>query len=177
MPDSGESSWTDAYSGRERVRMVVELLDEPTTITDIAERADVAWGTAESELERLVEQNDARVDTRDGKTVYGPNPVQLLFDELLDLIHDHSREELETRLVERQSDLESLQGEYDVETLEALRERLTDDDLSAAEMREIRNGASTWSALETEIRLTKHALQLYDDVTELADGDDRPAFA
>lgn len=177
MPDSGESAWTDAYSGRERVRMVIELLDEPTTITEIAERADVAWGTAESEIKRLVEQNDARVHSHDGKAVYGPNPVQLLLGELLDLIQEHSREELETALVEHQSELESLQAEYDVETLEALRERLTDEYLSAAEMREIRNVASTWSALETEIRLTKHALQLYDDVTELANGDDRLAPA
>lgn len=178
MPEPDEEAWKEEYSGRERVRLVVEMLDEPATVTDIADRAAVAWGTADSELERLLAEKKVREHTVDGKTRYGPNPVQMLVDEVLDLIDENTRDELESALVEYTSQVESLRDEYGVETLSELRDDLVEADLSAAEMREVRNAASTWETLETEIRLTKHALQLYDDVTRLSDSNgDRLAIA
>jgi len=178
MMEPDTEAWKEEYSGRERVRMVVEILDAPATVTDIADRADVAWGTADSELENLLAENRVQEHTVDGKTKYGPNPVQMLVDEVLDLISENTREELESVLVEHTSQVESLQDEYEVEALSELRDKLVEEDLSAEKMREIRNVASTWEALETEIRLTKHALQLYDDVTRLSDSNgDRLAVA
>lgn len=179
MTGPNTDAWKNEFSGRERVRMVVENLDEPATVTEIADRADVAWGTADSELDNLLAGKTVQEHTVDGKTTYAPNPVQMLFDELLDLITEHSREELESNLVEAQSHIESLQTEFGVETLVELRDRLVTEDLSAEEMRAVRSAASTWDALETERRLTKHALQLYDDVSQFsdADGDERPLVA
>lgn len=40
-------------SDRERVRHVVELLEEPTPIQEIADRAEVSRTTADDELQRL----------------------------------------------------------------------------------------------------------------------------
>ncbi|WP_241988324.1 MULTISPECIES: ArsR family transcriptional regulator [unclassified Halorubrum] len=171
MSEPNEEAWKDQYSGRERVRMVVETLDEPETVTAIADRADVAWATADSELETLVAENRAEEHTVDGQTKYAPNPVQILIEEVLDLISENSRDELESTLVEHTAQVESLQEEYEVETLSELRNKLVEEDLSTEEMRTIRNAATTWEALETEIRLSKHALQLYTDVTQLSDSD------
>jgi len=171
MTEPNVEAWKDEYSGRERVRMVVELLDEPATVSDIADRADVAWGTADSELENLLAEKKVQEYTDDGNTKYGLNPVQMLVEEVLELINENARDELESDLVEYKSQVESLQDEYEVETLSELRDNLIEEDLSAEKMREIRNVASTWEALETEIRLTKHALELYDDVTRLSDSD------
>jgi len=171
MSEPNEEAWKDQYSGRERVRIVVETLDEPETVTAIADRADVAWATADSELETLVAENRAEEHTVDGQTKYAPNPVQILIEEVLDLISENSRDELESTLVEHTAQVESLQEEYEVETLSELRNKLVEEDLSTEEMRTIRNAATTWEALETEIRLSKHALQLYTDVTQLSDSD------
>jgi len=157
--------------------MVVETLDDPATITEIAENADVAWGTADSELENSLAEKKVQEHIVDGKTKYAPNPVQMLVEEVLDLIYENSRDDLETTLVEYTAEIESLQTEYAVETLPELREKLVGQDLSAEEMREIRNAASTWDALDTEIRLSKHALQLYEDVTRLSDADEDDRFA
>ncbi|TKX83164.1 ArsR family transcriptional regulator, partial [Halorubrum sp. SS5] len=88
----------------------------------------------------------------------------MLIEEVLDLISENSRDELESTLVEHTAQVESLQEEYEVETLSELRNKLVEEDLSTEEMRTIRNAATTWEALETEIRLSKHALQLYTDV-------------
>ncbi|GAB3693819.1 DUF7342 family protein [Halorubrum pallidum] len=171
MGEPNEEAWKEEYSGRERVRVVVETLGEPETVTAIADRADVAWATADSELENLMAENKAEEHTVDGQTKYAPNPVQILIEEVLDLISENSRDELESALVEHTAQVESLREEYEVETLSELRNKLVEEDLSTEEMRTIRNAASTWETLETEIRLSKHALQLYTDVTQLSDSD------
>lgn len=168
-------TWTEQTSGRERVRMVVDALDEPATINGIAERADVAWETANSEIERLEAENRVR-KTDDGK--YEPNPVQQFIDQILQLIDEHSQPELESQLEEYQQQLEDLEDEYGVTSAKQMRERLTDDDVSAEEIREVRNVADTWDALEREIRLLKDALQLYDDVSRLSESNgDTPITA
>lgn len=171
MTEPDPEAWKANTSGRERVRMVVETLDEPAAVSTIAEEADVAWATANSELERLLAEN--QVEAHDGGSKYGPNPVRQFLDQVVELIEEHERDELEEQLVEYQSRIESLRDEHDARDAEEFRERLTED-LSAGEMREVRTVASTWNALETERRLVKQALNFYEDVSRLS-GDDRGA--
>lgn len=179
MTKPDPEAWTETTSGRERVRTVVDTLDEPATVTEIAEQADVAWATADSELDRLVAENRVREIDSEGRTKYVPNPVQQFLDQILELIERNDRDELEARLVDYQSQLESLQDEHGTDTASEFRERLTAEDRSAEELQEIRNIATTWEALETERRLVKHALQLYDDVTHFSDSssDNEVVFA
>jgi predicted transcriptional regulator len=172
MSQPNSEAWKENATGRERVRMVVELLEEPSTVTEIADEADVAWDTADSELDRMMTENLVDEYEVDGRTKYGPNMVRQFLDQVLDLIKENDREELETQLVEYQERLESLQEEYDAGSASEFRELLTEEDTTAEEMREIRNIASTWEALETEIRLTKQALNFYDDVSRLSGPDD-----
>lgn len=70
--------------------------------------------------------------------------------------------------MEYQSRIEDLQDETGTESVEAHREVISEENLSAVEMRNVRNTVSTWEALETERRLTKHALRFYDDVESLS---------
>jgi len=155
-------------SGRERVRHVVELLDEPTSVQEIADRADVSRTTADDELQRLKSDDWVTETTLDGTKAYDLNPVRMLFDEVTDLIEAHSRDELESQLTELKVEQEELATEYDVSSLDEFRERLADEELSAEELRERRNVIATWDAINTELGLVKHALQLYDDVSELS---------
>ncbi len=159
--------------------MTVELLAEPASVSAIAEDASVAWGTAESEIERLVDDGRVRQVTVDGDTKYEPNPVQEFLAQVLELIRENERDGLEERLVEYQERIEALQTEYGVDAGSRLREGITEDDLRSAEMREIRNVADTWEALETERRLVKQALNLYDDVRRFdqGEGDSEPVSA
>lgn len=174
MSDPDPEAWEENTTGRERVRMVVELLEEPATITEIADEADVAWDTADSELERMMAENLIKQYADEGQTKYGPNLVRQFIDQILDLIEENDREELEAQLVEYQERVESLQEEYGAGSVSQFRERLTEENRTAEDMREIRNIASTWEALETEIRLTKHALNFYEDISHLSGlGDDQ----
>lgn len=174
MSESDPRSWTDHLSGRERVRRVVEVLDGPTTVKEIADRADVARTTADDELERLSSDDWVTETATEGTKAYDLNPVRLLFDELTDLIEDNSREDLERTLADLTADREDLVEEYDAESLSALREQFVEEELSAAELQDRRNVISTWEALDTEISLVENALHLYDDVVELSSpsGDD-----
>ncbi|PGF18364.1 hypothetical protein CP556_14550 [Natrinema sp. CBA1119] len=103
----------------------------------------------------------------------------MLFDEVTDLIEEHSRDELESQLTELKAEQEELAAEYNVDSLTEFREQLAVDELSADELRERRNVITTWEAINTEIGLVKHALQLYGDVVELSSlqTDSRSTFA
>lgn len=168
MSEPTPESWTETTSGRERVRHVVEVLDEPTPVQEIANRADVSRATADDELQRLESDDWVTETTVDGTKAYDLNPVRMLFDEVTDLIEAQSREELESQLTELKEEQEELAAAYDVRSLDAFREQLAEEDLSAEELRERRNVIATWEALNTDLRLVKHALQLYDDVVELS---------
>ncbi|WP_411800344.1 ArsR family transcriptional regulator [Halonotius sp. F2-221B] len=168
MAESTPPSWTADTSGRERVRHVAETLTEPTPVGEIAERAEVSRATAADELQGLASDDWVTETTVDGTQAYDLNPVRLLFDEVTDLIDEHSREELEQRLADLKTEQEEVATDYDATSLAAFREQLATEELSAAELRERRNVIETWEAINTEIGLVKHALQLYDDVVELA---------
>ena len=168
MTESDQRSWTAQMSGRERVRQVVELLDEPTPVQEIADRADVARATADDELGRLKSDDWVTETTVEGTKAYDLNPVRMLFDEVTDLIEAHSRGELETQLTELKEKQEELATAYDVRSLEAFRNELASEELSTEELRERRNVIATWEAINTELGLVKHALHLYDDVVELS---------
>jgi DNA-binding Lrp family transcriptional regulator len=176
MAESNPASWTERMSGRERVRHVVELLDGPTPVQEIADRADVSRATADDELQRLESDDWVTETTVDGTKAYDLNPVRMLFDEVTDLIGAHSRDELESQLTELKGEQEELAAEYDVSSLDEFREQLADEELSAEELRERRNVIATWEGLNTELGLVKHALHLYDDVVELSSlGTDSPS--
>jgi Mn-dependent DtxR family transcriptional regulator len=168
MAESNPRSWTEKMSGRERVRQVVELLDEPTPVQEIANRADVSRATADDELQRLQSDDWVTETTVDGTKAYDLNPVRMLFDEVTDLIEAHSRDELESQLTELKQEQEELAAEYEVSSLDEFRGQLAAEELSADELRERRNVITTWEAINTELALVKHALQLYDDVVELS---------
>lgn len=165
---SEPGSWTESMSGRERIRHVVELLDGPTPVQEIADRADVSRTTADDELERLQRDDWVTETTVDGTKAYDLNPVRMLFDEVTDLIGAHSREELERQLTELKEEQEELAIEYDVNSLEEFRTQLAETDLSAEELRGRRNVIATWESINTELGLVRHALQLYEDVVELS---------
>jgi DNA-binding HxlR family transcriptional regulator len=175
MAEEGISSWQDDLTGRERVRAVVETLDGGATVQAIADRAEVSPTTASDELERLESENRVRKTLVDDKKGYELNPTRMFFEELMDLIEGHSRDELEAELEQLKSEQESLCDEFGVDSLVLLRERLVEEELSAEETREIRNAASTWEALNTELTLVRHALRLYDDVAELDGSTGSPA--
>lgn len=168
MTESNPESWRETMSGRERVRHVVELLEEPTPIQEIADQAEVSRTTADDELQRLASDDWVTETTIDGTKAYDLNPVRMLFDEVTDLIETYSRDELESQLTELTEEQEQLATEFNVASLTDFREQLAEKAFSAEDLRERRNVIATWESINTELGLVKHALHLYDDVVKLS---------
>jgi predicted transcriptional regulator len=164
LDDPDPDAWTAETTGRERVRIVSETLDSPATIADVADQAETSWDTARSELEGLVDQNRVRAVERDGETTYVLDSARQFLDEIQALVESHTKERLEDDLTRYKERVEALQDEFGADSASDFREQLTDDSLSADELREIRAAVETWDAYETELRLLRHALSLYDDI-------------
>lgn len=82
MSEPDPEAWTETMTALERVRAVVELLDEPASIEEISERADVSRNTAEEELDLLVVGSVVDLVTVDGTERYWVDPVRLFFEEI-----------------------------------------------------------------------------------------------
>ncbi|ADD03852.2 uncharacterized protein Nmag_0260 [Natrialba magadii ATCC 43099] len=134
-PDS--EAWVETMTARERVRAVVELLEEPTSADVIAGRANVSPDVAVRELERL----DVAESAGDGKWVLDRD--QLRDEEVRHLIETHDYEDLKDDLQEMQNERESLREEIND----------VDDDREETNMR------SSLAALESDIQLYQEVLR------------------
>jgi len=166
MTGSSSESWTGRLSGRERVRKVMEQVEEPTSIQEIADRAAVSRTIADDELYGLHRDDWITETTVDGMKAYDQNYVRKLVHEVTSLIETVPREKLERQLASLKEEQECLATEYDVSSLDEFRETLATEDLSADAVRERRNVIATWEAIDTDLELVTHALQLYDAVIE-----------
>lgn len=174
MTDTLAGSW-DEMSGRERVRAVMETLDGAATVQEISDRAEVSRNTADDELEQMEADNRVHQTLVNGNKGYQLNPIKLFFDEIMELIEEHTRSELNVELVDIKEEKEELEDEFDVESLTMFREQmLENEDLPADELRERQNVASTWETLNMEEKLYRHALRLYDDVQDISSADSTP---
>jgi len=151
-------------SARERIRSVALTLSEPRSTNWISDQAETAWSTTNQELEDLVDRGQLRSVDAGESTLYQPDYTRLLFDELRQLIEEHTREQLQAELTAIAEEIEDWQEAYDVETWEELEQSLADGTLSSAEIRERRDVIGDWQANEEDRRLIRHAFELYSDV-------------
>lgn len=169
MTDRGLDSWTEGLSARERVREIATTLTEPRSVEWIRKQADIsAWQTAKDELEMLVEFGQLHtIDGDGGNTKYAPNYQLRYITEVTELINNHTREELREEIATIQETIDEWQAEFDVASREALETTLTDEELTAAEIRERNRVLRQWERHEDTKRLLKHALELYEDAQAL----------
>lgn len=171
MTDELAGSW-DEMSGRERVRAVMETLNGAATVQEISDRADVSRNTADDELKQMEADNRVHQTLADGIKGYQLNPAKLFFDEIMELIEEHTRDELNIELANIKEQKEEFEDEFGVESLTMFREQMVENEnLSADELRESQSVASTWETLNMEEKIYRHALRLYDDVQDVSSTD------
>lgn len=172
MTDRGFGSWTDDLSARERVREIATTLTEPRSVEWVREQAQVSsWQTAKDELEMLVEFGQVHaVEGDDGNPKYAPNYQLRYFNEVTELINDHTRAELREEIAVIQGEIDEWKREFSVESRNELESTLTDDELDGKAIRNRNRVLRQWERYEDNKRLLKHALELYDDARELYPG-------
>lgn len=172
MTDRGLKSWTEDLSARERVREIATTLTQARSVEWVRDEAQISsWQTAKDELEMLVQfQQVQAIEGDDGNTKYAPNYQLRYFDEVTELINDHTREDLREEIARIQERIDEWKTEFDVESRDDLESTLTDEDLSSEDVRARNTVLRRWERYEDTKRLLKHALELYDDARSLYPG-------
>lgn len=172
MPDRGLDSWTSGLTARERVREIATTLTEPRSVEWVRQEAQVSsWQTAKDELEMLVEFGQIQtIEGDDGNTKYAPNYQLRYFNEVADLINDHTRDELREQIADLQEDIDAWKAVFDVEARADLEATLTDESLDSDEIRQRNAVLRQWERYEDNKRLLRHALELYDDARSFHPG-------
>lgn len=172
MTDQGLPSWTDGLSARERIREIATTLTEPRSVEWVRKESQVSsWQTAKDELEMLADFGQLHaIDGDDGNTKYAPNYQLRYFDQVTELINDHTREELREEIAAIQARIDEWKHEFDAESRAALESTLTDEGRSSEEIRERNAVLRRWERHEDNKRLIEHALELYDDARSLYPG-------
>ena len=172
MTDRGLDSWTNDLTARERVREIATTLTQSRSVEWIREEAQISsWQTAKDELEMLTEFGQVHaIEGDDGNTKYAPNYQLRYFNEVTELINNHTRDELREEIATIQESIDEWGNEFDVESQDDLESTLTDDDLSSEDVRNRNTVLRRWEEYEDNKRLLKHALELYDDARSLYPG-------
>ena len=161
-PDS-PAVWPENAETEDRVRSVAEMLTQPRSATWVADQADVNYKTARKYLTQLVEDNRLRTMDRGQTTLYYPNPREQFFQEIGDLVEEHTKDELTAELNAIGSRIEGWQEKYEIDTPDELRTTL-DESLSVEERRERERIVDTWEYTHEMRTFIRHAIRVYDDL-------------
>lgn len=154
----------------DRIREVSMTVDEPRNAGQIADAAGVARNTAAKYLQHLVAADKLATIEHGRETRYYPDPVTQYFDQVRDLIENHTKEELTHELAAIRDDVDSWKDEYGVATPDELRSSVGDESVSADERRRRIRDAEDWEYYRHQADLIRQAIQLYDAVEATRDG-------
>lgn len=169
MTDRGLRSWTDGLSPRERIRGIALTLTQPRSIEWVKEEARVSSREiVKDELEMLVELGQIHVvEGDDENPKFAPNYQRRYLSELAELINTYTRDELRAEIAGIQEIIDGWKTKLDVESREDLKTTLTREGLASDDIRKRTRLLRQWEHCETDKRLLKHAIVLYDDVQSL----------
>jgi transposase-like protein len=147
-----------------RIREVAMTVREPRNAQEIAESADVAPNTARKYLRQLVETNQLAAAERGRETVYYPDPTTQRFDQIRQLIEEHSKQELVNELDTIESEIKEWRIEYGVDSPDELRASISGE--PEEERKSRLQDAEDWEYFEHQSEMIGHAVMLYDTVEE-----------
>ena len=158
--DPGIEAWKEHTSAFDRVRSVAETVAQPRSASSIADEALVAENTARSHLERLVEMNVLLKTDREGTALYTPDPLYVRVRTLRDLLEEYDHDGLIGLKEDLQERIRTWQDEYDVDALEALRERAAEAE-QVEQTSEIRTTANDWELARYRLTIVEDAIENY----------------
>jgi len=165
----GVEAWTEHTTAFDRVRSIVEALDQARTAQYIADAAAVSETTANNHLKRLAEMNVIRTITGEDATRYEPDPLYARFRTLRGLITDHDHEELLELKADLQAQIEDAKQQYGVGSPTALREQAAEAD-TAAETMDCIEAASDWELTRYHLSIVEDAIENYTEYAAIDRG-------
>jgi len=172
MVDStrGVEAWKEHTTAFDRVRSIVEALDQARTAQYIAEAAAVSETTANNHLKRLAEMNVIRTVAGEDATRYEPDPLYARFRTLRELIANHDHEQLLELRADLQQQIQKSKVQHGVDSPAELRTRATETE-TATETMELIEAASDWELSRYQLSIVDDAIDNYSDYAAI---DGRP---
>ncbi len=158
----GVEAWKEHTTAFDRVRSIVEALDQARTAQYIAEEAAVSETTANNHLKRLVEMNVIRTVASNDATRYEPDPLYARFRTLRELIANHDHEQLLELRADLQQQIEECKTQHGVASPTKLRKRATKTE-TATETMELIEAASDWELSQYQLSIVDDAIDNYGE--------------
>ncbi|MDY6779136.1 MAG: hypothetical protein SV760_01020, partial [Halobacteria archaeon] len=127
--EKGMEPWTKDTTTRERIREIAATLTQPRSVNWVKKQAHVSsWETTKDELETLAEFGQVqKIESENGNILYAPDYRRRYIDEVLELMDEHTKDELRESIAELQERIDGWKQEYGVESREDLESSLSDD--------------------------------------------------
>ncbi|MFO7925930.1 MAG: winged helix-turn-helix domain-containing protein [Halobacteriota archaeon] len=158
-------TWKEHASAFDRVKSVTMTLSESRPASWIAEEATVSPNTARDHLRRLIDLGVVMATEQDGTRHYYPDPLYTRLRDVRELLEDTTKRELSEQAAALKQDIEAWKTEYDADSLDALRERVAADDVSAEQAYELTRAASDWELARYRLSLVQDAIENFDTWT------------
>jgi len=164
MDDSprGVEAWKEHTTAFDRVRSIVEALDQARTAQYIAKEAAVSETTANNHLKRLVEMNVIRTVAGENATRYEPDPLYARFRTLRELIANHDHEQLLKLRADLQLQIEDAKTQHGADSPTELRTRATETK-TPTETMELIEAASDWELSSYQLSIVDDAIDNYGE--------------
>lgn len=150
------AEWKQETTTRERVRSVVQRIQEPTLASTIADRARASEPVARDTLADL---NDlgvvATLETGHG-TLYKRNDQMDIYRQIVEIHKTYDEGQLVARLQELKGTVNALRDKYGVESPTELAQELDPDDADSWE------DHTKWQTAQKNLSLAKAAISFYD---------------
>lgn len=154
--EAAVEEWKQETTTRERVRSVVQRIQEPTPASTIADRAHASEPVVRDTLADLVEIGLVEtLETRQG-TLYKRNDQMYIYRQVVDLQESYDEEELVTKLQDLKETINSLREKYGAESPMELAQELDPGDTEGWE------DHTTWQTAQKNLYLAKAAISFSD---------------
>lgn len=160
--EAAVEEWKQETTTRERVRSVVQRLQEPTPVSTIADRAHASEPVVRDTIEDLVDIGLVETLETGQGTLYKRNDQMYIYRQVVDLQEAYDDEELVTKLQELKETINSLRNKYGVESPMELAQELEPDDTDGWEAH------TTWQTAQKNLYLAKAAISFSDARKALA---------
>lgn len=151
--ERAREEWIERTDGFERVRTTLEATTEPSSASDVAERAAVSEKTARKYLQRMADLGVAATE-RDGQaTLYRRNTEHVVGRRIDELRADHTRRELLDGIQRMREQVLEYRNAHGVDTAEDLAVSLEPSDPGEAW-----HDLAEWRTVEQNLALAQAAL-------------------
>jgi len=154
--------WKAETTTRERIRTVVQRIQDPTSAAAIAEQAYASEPVVRDALADLVDLGVVEtLETTQG-TLYKRNDHMYIYRQVVKLHEAYDEDELVTELQTLKETVNTWRDKHDVESPTELAQKLEPDDTEGWE------DHTAWQTAEKNLYLTKVAISFYDASRVLA---------